>query len=287
MGLASLQKLHLTDGKFSADILPAHLTNLTLECADLCTSNWTLEDASAAPTESGSNNCVTSLRKLRVRDGHLHGLHDRGLLGCSAVEELQIARCLITAAGWPHPHVDLRAASSLTDCIPIGISVLTSLSSLSLTLTNPAGVDVEPFDLAPLHALPFLQDLIVQSERVGVCLSPQFGTVQQLRSLALSSTQGRNAQDVVHPHVHLNVDWSGLHALRLLTLRNWHFTCTSSIVQLTELRNLDAVEFMNSVPRPVQFEDSIDSFQCFSLMVYRLARCCPHVRLFLDHGMTL
>ena len=75
-----------------------------------------------------------------------------------------------------------------------------------------------------------------------------------------------------------------MHALQHLTIRNWHFTCTSSMVQLTALRNLSLVDFDHS--RPVEIEGEESSFKCFCLMVYRLARHCPHVVLKIDEDMT-
>ena len=273
--LANLQKLHLTDGKFFASGLPAHLTNLTIEGANV----W-------IQSTLGSS-CVTSLQKLRVRDSQLYGLHPRGLLACSAVEHLQMMSCLVTADELEQ-RVDFTAEmpGGMPVCLPTGISALTSLSSLMLSLDN---LGTEVFDLGPLHALTLLQDLFVHSEGLGISLrfSAELSALQKLTSLCLSAS-GRAEDDEDNPSdravANLHVDWSCMHALQGLTICNWHFTCTSSMVELTALRNLSLVDFDNS--RPVEMEDEESSFKSFSLMVYRLARHCPHVALKIDEEMA-
>ena len=274
--LVNLQKLHLTDGQFAASGLPAHLTNLTIEGANLFISQSTL-----------GSSCVTSLRKLRVCDGELSGLHPRGLLACSIVEHLQLEGCLI-AADELEQRVDFTRDHSKVVCMPTGISELTSLSSLTLSL----GLDtpgVRFFDLGPLHALNLLQDLCVLFEgpNMRMRLSAELSALQKLTSLYLSAHR-RTEYDEDIPSdravAKLHVDWSGMHALQRLTIRNWHFTCTSSMLELTALRNLSLVDFDNS--RPVEMEDEQSSFKWFSLMVYQLARHCPHVVLKIDEEKT-
>ena len=179
--LANLQKLHLTDGKFFASGLPAHLTNLTMEGADVYISQSTL----------GS-----SLRKLRVRDGQLSGLHPHGLLACSAVEHLQLDSCLI-AADELEERVDFSADwFNPTDvCMPTGISALTSLSRLMLSL-DLDGPGIAVFDLGPLHALTLLQNLFVQSDGLHMSLraSAELSALQKLTTLHLS-VSGRAEYD--------------------------------------------------------------------------------------------
>ena len=63
MELPCMQKLHLTDGFFKSSGLPAHLTNLSLDCAYLSISDMV----------SRGNDCVTSLRRSQVLNSQLMG----------------------------------------------------------------------------------------------------------------------------------------------------------------------------------------------------------------------
>ena len=280
--LAKLQKLYLTDGNFTANGLPAHLTNLTMEGANLDNLHNLLVSHSVPLGSS----CVTSLRKLRVWDGDILGFHAFGVLACSAVEELQMIKCLIPAVELGQ-CVSLRDNSSIATCLPVGISTLTLLSSLTLSLGNlhPTVLGTDMVDLGPLHALSLLQDLFVRSEAFGVNLRlpAELSALQNLTSLLLSAPDWAEYDDFDQsdlPVLGLDVEWGGMHALKSLTVDNWHFTCTSSIVALTTLHPLSEVVFGNS--RPVDKADRDSSFKHFSLMVYSLARRCPHVKLTID-----
>lgn len=161
--LANLQKLHLSHGGFQAASLPAHLTSLTVQGAALFIQR--------SPVGCS---CVTSLRKLRLRNGYLSGLHPRGLLACSAVEQLQLVKCAIKA---DDPECCLRVIYvSKPACLPTGISALTLLSSLTVTFGTGAVLDPTVprhnlIHLGLLHALPLLQDLSVWSEGHSGCFA--------------------------------------------------------------------------------------------------------------------
>ena len=270
--LVKLQKLHLTDGYFYAAGLPAHLTNLTVNAADML-----------IPHSPLGCSCVTSVRKLRVKDGELVGLHPCGLLACSAVDHLQIVRCSIPPDE-PEQCVSLAHESAISTCLPPGVSALTLLSSLTVTLGNLDStlLDTDLVDLGPLHALPLLQDLSVRSESLGVDLrlSAELGALQNLTCLTLSAPEHDEDDQSDCPTVSLDVEWGNLHALQHLGVYNWRFSCTSSILALTTLRHLSVVSFDNN--RPADEADEESSFKCFSFLIHQLGRYCPHVELFID-----
>ena len=262
-GLAHLQKLHLTDGNFVCDSLPASLTNLTLDDAKVAAS---------------ATRCATSLRKLRAIDSSMIGFHPDGLSACSAVEDLQCRQCFVGAAS-DENTVDLRNGMSIL--LPTAISALTALSHLSLGLANLAETqNGQRFDLEPLYLLTSLQDLFVRSDSVSLGISAGFSNLQKLTSLYLSACNWED-QDEDDMSIKLDVDWSTMHALQQLVLHNWQFRCNSNILGLTTLQKLSAVTFDNSRP----FQDMVDeesSFKCFSLLICRLARFCPGVHLSID-----
>ena len=206
--LVKLQKLHLTHGNFMAADLPAHLTNLTMDCADVVIHDSPL-----------GSSCVTSQRKLQVIDGDFVGLHPCGLLACSAVEHLQIIRCLIPADDLDQ-CVSLGEDSTINTCLPAAISALTLLPSLTVTLGNLdcTVLHTDLVNLGPLHALSLLQDLGVRSESldVNLRLSAELGALQNLTCLILSAPEHEEDDQ---PVVSLDVEWGGLHALQRLSVQ--------------------------------------------------------------------
>lgn len=255
-GLANLQELHIFSSLVISYGLPAHLTNLVLDNADLSASGGGLALA---------NSCVTSLRKLDVNDAQMSGLHPGGLLACTILEEFMCCRGLVTA-NMQDDKVDLTDDSAI--CLP-AFSTLTSLSELWLVTKQKE----EVFDLAPLHALSLLQHLHVECDHADLDYSEGLSSLQKLTFLLLNGPdQGRDDE---LPLVTLNVDWSSMQNLQNLTIDNLKINCNSSIVQLTALRHLSEIQFSNS--RPVQ-----SGVKFFSLLVYRLAKSCPQVELSID-----
>ena len=167
--LTKLQKLHLSHGNFQAAGLPANLTNLTVEGSHLFVRHNPL-----------GCSYVSSLQKLQLYHGYLSGLHPSGLLACSAVEQLQLIHCSIGA--------DDKSCWVDSSCLPTGFSALTSLSSLTVTF-GPTVPENNLIDLGVLHALPLLQNLVVQSEGMSVNLRvpAELGAFQNLTSLTLSA----------------------------------------------------------------------------------------------------
>ena len=210
---------------------------------------------------------MTSLRKLFVYASDLTGLHPHGVLACSVLEDLQLSNNFIASNG-PEEHVDLtresvEAAMSL-------LSKLTTLSRLHLEMIVSDRNGDFMVDLGTLHTLSVLQDLTVSSDS-GLCLPVELSTLQNLTSLRLTGFDW-DGEVNCGPYADLVVDWSGMFALRSLTLEDLDLHCTSNIVKLTALRSLFAVRFKKS--GPVQ---GSNNFKHMSMLMYRLAKYCPHV----------
>ena len=273
--LTKLQKLHLSHGEFWAAGLPANLTNLTLEGAEVSIQHSPL-----------GCSCVTSLRKLQVCHSYLQGLHPLGVLACSAVEHLQAVKSAITADEAEHL---LMLADAVLEVayLPSGMSALRSLSSLTVTFGNPKDPmarEDNVVHLGPLHALPQLQVLVVRSEgfSVDLWLPADLGALHNLTSLTLSAPVWDEHDILAFDHsdfpvAQINVAWRHMHALQCLKVHNWHFSCSSSILDLTTLTHLSEVTFVNCtlVDTPVP-ESSVKYFSC---LMDNVVRHCPHVKL--------
>lgn len=218
----------------------------------------------------------------------LYGLHPHGVAACSAIDKLHLVRCRITGDR-PERYFDFTKHNDSAPDMPTGMSALTLLLSLALTIAGSAFREPAVVDLKGLASLPLYQDLFVRSEayHVGLSLSADSSALQKLTSLHFDAPRWGSRQfdgESYDPFLCLDVEWSSEHALQCVTLCNWHFTCTSNIVQLTALRSLSTVTFNDSVP--LRLIGGGSSFNCFGLMVYRLGRC-PHVKLSIDEEMTV
>ena len=138
--LANWQKLVLTEGLFTTTQLPPHLTNLTLGDASL--------------TAAEQCGCVTSLKKLRLFESQLIGLHPDGIAACSAVAALCVQGQIHAGMG----HLRLDCSQNVLFTVPPGIPSLNKFEYLSLTIASNAAP--LPFDAAQYgHDLSCLQGL--------------------------------------------------------------------------------------------------------------------------------
>ena len=183
--------------------------------------------------------------------------------------------------------VSLRDDPTRTTCLPPGISALTLLSGLTLTLGNldPTVLGTDLVDLGPLQALSHLRDLYVDCEGVDINLRlpAELGALQNLTTMMLSApdwAEDDEDDQGGRPIVNLDVEWGEMHALRSLFVKNWRFSCTSSILALATLSHLSVISFGNS--RPADKDDEESSFKCFCYMMHHLGRHCPHVELYID-----
>ncbi len=202
--LANLQKLILIEGMFIPTQLPPHLTNLTLS------------HASTRAAEQCS--CVTSLKKLRLFESQLIGLHPDGIVACSAVELLTCAQGQIYAG---MGHLSLACTQDSPFNVPFGLSMLNNLKDLSLVIAStaaPLPFDVAQYghDLSCLQGLTSLEKLYVRSTSKDIFVPSGVTALHKLSGLHLSVAANEGADD--EPSVILDVDRAALPMLNSLCI---------------------------------------------------------------------
>lgn len=260
--LASLQKLTLTDGLFTTTQLPPHLTNLTLTSADVTVVEQCL--------------CVTSLKKLRLFECQLNGLHPNGIAACSAIQELACVQGRIHA-GMGHLWLDCSTDWPFT--VPSGLSSLNKLRYLRLTIAStaaplPFGAAQYGHDLSCLQGLTMLEVLVVHSTSGDTFVPSGVTDLYKLSILSLTVTPSEGGDDI--PSVIFDVDWSALQMLNSLYISAPTFVCQRSIVGLATVKQLAHITWGHSTPCDAR------STKCFAALMYKLAKYRPEVVVVLD-----
>ena len=264
--LANLQKLILTEGLFTTTQLPPHLTNLTLSHASM--------------TAAEQCSCVTSLKKLRLFESQLIGLHPDGIAACSAVELLTCVQGQIHAG---MGHLRLDCSHDLPFNVPPGLSSLNRLKSLSLAIAStgamlpgvgPLGEPQYGHDLSCLQGLTSLEELSVHSFFDDVFLPSRVTDLHKLSVLSLSVAPNEGGDEA--PCVILHVDWPALQMLKSLCIDAPAFACGRSIVGLATAKQLAHITWGHSAPYDAE------STKCFAALMYKLAKYRPEVVVMLD-----
>lgn len=262
--LANLQKLVVADGLFKTNQLPPHLTNLTLN--------------HAVVTAAKQSSCVTSLKKLRLLESQLIGLHPDGIAACSAVQLLLCGQgCLHAGMG----HLFLACSRELPFTVPPGLSSLEKLTYLSLAIASTGALlpyDVAQYghDLSCLQGLTSLEELGVHSCSDDIFVPSGVTALQKLSRLSLSVAPHQEGGGGDMPSVILEVDWSALQMLKSLYIGAPAFICRRSIVGLATVKQLAHITFDHSAPY------SAESTKCFAALMYNLAKYRPEVVVVLD-----
>ena len=262
--LANLQKLVLPDGLFITTQLPPHLTNLTLN--------------HAVVTAAEQCSCVTSLKKLRLLDSQLIGLHSDGIAACSAVQVLVCAQGNLQAG---MIHLCLAWSHELPFTVPPGLSSLEQLKYLSLAIASngaslPYDVAQHGHDLSCLQGLTSLEELNVHSWAADIFVPSGVTTLQKLSKLSLSVAPNEERERGDVPSVIFDVDWPALQMLKVLYIGAPTFICRRSIVGLATVKQLAHITWVNAVPYDAE------STYCFAALMYRLAKYRPEVVVVLD-----
>ncbi len=254
--LPSLHKLFLTEGEFTSDHLPLHLTNLTLQECELHTTQ-----ACA---------CLTLLVKLRVISSVLTLVGPGDLSACEELQLLDVNRGQIrmdSADDW------LNCSAESLNQFPTNWSALTSLSVLYIVI---AGITLDPeLDLRCFYCLTSLQRLRLYSDTTCLYVSSGLTDLQRLTSLTLSAKAYMDEDSEVY--VRLDVEWQRMQRLQNLNIYRHDIFCNDSILGLTQLQQLQHVHFKKCKPYADDF-----SFRCLSILMYRLARYCSHVTVIID-----
>ncbi len=259
--LANLQKLVVADGLFITTQLPPHLTNLTLN--------------HAVVTAAEQCSCVTSLKKLRLLDSQLIGLHSDGIAACSAVQLLVCEQGQLQAG---MGHLCLACSHELPFTVPPGLSSLEKLKYLSLAIAStgaslPYDVAQYGHDLSCLQGLTSLEELSVHSCADDIFVPSGVTALQKLSVLSLNVAPNEGADD--EPSVILDIDWAALQMLKSLRIDAPTFVCQCSIVGLATVKQLTHITWGHSAY-------DAQSTKCFAALMYKLAKYRPEVAVVLD-----
>ena len=130
--------------------------------------------------------------------------------------------------------------------MPAGISALTALTRLSMTVSSdPQDVALS---LASLYSLTSLQHLFVYCDYASLSLSAGFSSLKCPQRLYLGTAFLANSYTADEMRLGLYVDWSTMHALQHLKIQNWRFTHIGDLSGLTTLPNLSFVRLDNCAP---------------------------------------
>ena len=191
LSIPQLKIMVLRSGYYHCWHLPEHLSSLTLAGAILFCQP--------------ENACLTSLKKLKLSDSRLQGVHSRGVLGCCFLEGLTCLDSLIVynddTASLP---TDLCCTAPTK--LPAEMSALTNLASLDVTIATDSTAHVSCF-----YGLHSLQDLSVHARNAPLHANNGLHALTRLTSLTLLASDRYNRADIV-----LNTCWYDLNLLHKL-----------------------------------------------------------------------
>ena len=214
-----LETMVLRNGNYCCSQLPEHLSSLSLSRATLVCQS---EDA-----------CLTSLKKLKLSDSQLQGVHSRGVLGCPALEGLTCLESLIVFDEW---HTDFCCTAPLQ--LPAEMCALTNLASLDITVATDSTVNVGCF-----YGFHSLQDLSVHASGAALHANNGLHALTRLTSLTLLASGQYNSIDIV-----LNTCWYDLKLLQVLEISCNNFAFYPSLLGLVDLPSLRIVSIVSGLP---------------------------------------
>ena len=147
LSLTSLQKLILVNGQFTAMQLPHNLDKLYLQSARL----QTIQNCQ----------CLRSLKILQMSHSQLVGVHTRGVLACSNLEQLLFYQSVSEAS---LELSQFKTISGTDFQVPAALSSLTCMTHLALAFGKRDADSLhDMYDLTPLWELTSLEQLSVMS----------------------------------------------------------------------------------------------------------------------------
>ena len=210
--------------------------------------------------------CVSSLQELSLDASTLFGLHPAGLSACGALTKLHCNSGHITAS-----NRDQRLAldSGKEFWLPLGLSSLTSLTSIDLTIESQ---QEEEIGLSGLHSVVSLVTLSVCSSHVSVSITSGFSALTNLQHLDVNvEGQDLNGQSL---QLIANVDWEGMQCLQHLSLHSECFVCGPNLVTLLKVLSLNSIDVSLAT-------SSDDDVRCrfYGMFIYGLGKCRPDITL--------
>ncbi len=219
LDLASFQHLpHLKDlglmhGRFCTVSAAAHLTQLS--CSHCAVSVGFSQDS-----------FVDTLIQLRVVHSIVRDLDDLGICACTALRDLKLSDCIITASKYQESLYIRRRVCVLN--IPAGLSSLTDLTDLCIAIPSFAG---EKVNLAWLYGLVTLERLQLD---VCSCVTLNQGLEALTRLCVLSVS-------CAHDDIILAVDWASLAGLQKLEIYGYRIKLNNQLLGLSNLEQLTSV----------------------------------------------
>ncbi len=220
---SSLQRLVMQNGSFNAQMLPPHLTSLHLAGSEL--------------TSARDCSCVTSLRKLKLSDSKLYGIHRQGLPACVALEGLTCLEGCISADA-AYRSQSLMFANDVSDFqLPVGLSALTCLASLDATVATD-----QTLELLPFYQLTSLQDLSVHVRGADMIVNQGLSALSRLTSLTLLVSSEASDVEII-----FGTDWTGMQ-LQVLDISCDLLNFGYRMLGLIKLPHLRQVNFVSGRP---------------------------------------
>ena len=245
----------LIDGIFDIRHLPLHLTNLTLEHANL---------------HAGS--CGTSLKNLQVFSSDLSGLEASGI---AAFPELETLSCRASFIGAGIASEQFECSKPFVFHLPASLSSLASLQDLAVELSGP--VPGLSLDLSVFSSLSSLRKLWVLSNLASLHVTEGLTALLSPEEVHLATALGVDEDDDnAGWHLRLGIDWTSMTSLTHLHLKSARLACDGRVLGLTKLERLERLHLQDYQPF-----DTV-SAKMFAALMYQLARNCPGLKVTLD-----
>ena len=247
--LPNLISLELQAGEFThVDAAAQHLTSLTLvNCKAGC-----FEDCL----------CVTSLRHLCCRRSKLQRFHQQGLPACSQLTTLVCDSSNI------HAVDDAQSVlfGGPAHCVPLGMSALTALSTLSFT----CDAETRSVELDWLTQLTALENLEAKLEADCIALPGCLSSLSNLRQLTVVAMRDEQVQ------ITFDFDFSHLVAPEEIIILGNFDAKKYGLLGLAALERLRVVEF-SCFPEPDR-----QMMSQLALLAHKLGNCRPDIQFTVD-----
>lgn len=211
--------------------------------------------------------CIATLQHLELEGSSFAWVHT--ISACTALTKLKFSDTELTNS------IDQMLWDSDLSVIPFRTDLLTQLHTLYLSTGSNAS---QPASLGWISKLVNHQDLSVS---FGSCLSQVVHHASLLPMLTSLHILGLDAHLAAPYVLDIGIAWHRLQMLQHLSICFCSLKLDRSVAGLLELPLLRQVSFGGST-----VHDSNEA-DCFTALIYGLARVCPHVKVVVDSGDVL
>ena len=249
--LPYLGKLRIAHGSFECGEPLSQLTNLQLNNANFATT---------------AADCFLKLSNLTLYSSHCEW-HGSGLAGCHNLRELALRHCTVEGS-LNTDHLRLRPGFAAH--VPIGISALTQLTKLDVTIDGDSVDDMQFLWLASLASLKELGFHAIDE----IELPAELSELTSLTKLWLSLRAASDPAACMEVHV----NWKAMRSLKCLSIGPGLFVFYSNLLQVLGCTKLEMVCF-ESVRSD---SHNAESAKHFGALIGLLALHRPDVECYLD-----